>query len=1350
MGRNRGMSILSPGMDARDYNGMSGRENTVRDWGENAAETLARRFSPSEPRRSRGSGLDSTIRTVTPEPIEVTDDNLSILETPPRLFPPVPTSPRSIPGGEKPKERRQGLVFHDSCSSDSIDRPVQSTMSLRSRPRTYTVDATTRKRSGSGGAPRNRQRIGSIHSTNSSSFHDLEPRSDASTAVGYLTTSNRNALTKSDSLKQEKGNGRRLAKKHSRPTSPFQAYVDIPSIDCLPDPVSTGDAKKILCLMKNLRGRMRGEVEYQTVERGQWYRGMCYIDNVKGSLMYEDDDKGPFHIDVATDLRGCRVKPIMYSLERQVRCLEILNPNLGLDLRLLPKDPAEFDPWLAAILPWQQIRLAPFSPGPLKSPIGHHDDRRPGVDRRGSAYSNKDSSIIKVAKLLLWDKGPPLSPESIITRRSTRHLRNSGQQWRRISCILQDNGDLKILTENDALLLSVVQLPQLSRSAIQKLDKSVLGEEYCVAIFPQYTSTSTDLSVFRPIYLALESRLVFEVWLCLLRAFTIPEIYGHDTPQQIEEHEKDEESCERYSSSANDMFRIEKSLSMRIVEAKFRKPGIKTEVPLYGRHSVRPEPDGVLGDYFAEVMLDGEVRARTMTKFETRNPFWREECEFTDLPPYLPKLSIVLKRMEMSQLTVQGFLSSSSAPVADQQVEIICGVIEISVDKLERGKDNEAWWPILDQNQEQIGEMLMKVRHDEVVVLLAKDYQPISELLHNFNNGLTLQISQVIPNNLRQLSEILINIFQVSGNGSEWLKALVEDEIDGIGKEAPTKRLRYSRRIGSNEVSFTSFDREQSVRDMGKSLNTEANLLFRGNSLLTQALDFHMRRVGKEYLSEILGDQIRTINNINPDCEVDPSRIDNDGAFDKNWESLIALTTDVWRSIADSATRCPPELRQIFKYIRAVAEDRYGDFLRTVAYTSVSGFIFLRFFCPAILNPKLFGLLPDHPQQKAQRTFTLIAKSLQALANLSNFGQKESWMEPMNKFLYQHRQGVKEFLHAICAIAPDRTNFAVPASYSTPITILARLPPTSREGFPSLPYLIDHARSFADLVKLWLEGTSQSMTQSLEGDLAEFNDLCIALKKRTDECILKAEEYGDRVADQVSLQFEDIVEGLQSTHFQESPQIRPLPPVQSHLQPEPEPEHPVLSPPWQDYSMNNSNATSINNTGQTPLRAPGSAGSGSEKTGPTSSSKEKEKKEKQNFWEATFGKDSKNQRPFAPPFDNSAQQLGMQATSPPGDKKVLAGFGLNRQEKQSRSFLGGLRRKGKPEPKSQGSGSSNDGGYVMAPAILGGQRMGISLDTGGGYARGSGGDGLRDEIVSPTTGGWGHMQREGRGDGGMF
>jgi hypothetical protein len=106
-----------------------------------------------------------------------------------------------------------------------------------------------------------------------------------------------------------------------------------------------------------------------------------------------------------------------------------------------------------------------------------------------------------------------------------------------------------------------------------------------------------------------------------------------------------------------------------------------------------------------------------------------------------------------------------------------------------------------------------------------------------------------------------------------------------------------------------------------------------------------------------IGERLREIDESDPECEVDPSRVARTEDLDRNWRSLISLTTGVWKAIANSYNNCPPELRRIFRHVRACAEDRYGDFLRTVTYSSVSGFLFLRFFCPAILNPKLFGLL---------------------------------------------------------------------------------------------------------------------------------------------------------------------------------------------------------------------------------------------------------------------------------------------------------------------------------------------------------------------------------------------------------
>ena len=81
-----------------------------------------------------------------------------------------------------------------------------------------------------------------------------------------------------------------------------------------------------------------------------------------------------------------------------------------------------------------------------------------------------------------------------------------------------------------------------------------------------------------------------------------------------------------------------------------------------------------------------------------------------------------------------------------------------------------------------------------------------------------------------------------------------------------------------------------------------------------------------------------------------------------NWRRLKEYTTDVWDLIIRSAHACPPELRRLFRHIRDCARDCYGDGVPSVAYTSVSGLLFLRFFCPAILNPHLFGLVErKHP-----------------------------------------------------------------------------------------------------------------------------------------------------------------------------------------------------------------------------------------------------------------------------------------------------------------------------------------------------------------------------------------------------
>lgn len=61
------------------------------------------------------------------------------------------------------------------------------------------------------------------------------------------------------------------------------------------------------------------------------------------------------------------------------------------------------------------------------------------------------------------------------------------------------------------------------------------------------------------------------------------------------------------------------------------------------------------------------------------------------------------------------------------------------------------------------------------------------------------------------------------------------------------------------------------------------------------------------------------------------------------------------------------------------------------------------------------SILTEHPEPRAHRTLTLIAKSLQGLANLVLFGTKESWMVPMNEFINVR----KKYIHSFDLIANE-------------------------------------------------------------------------------------------------------------------------------------------------------------------------------------------------------------------------------------------------------------------------------------------------------------------------------------------
>jgi hypothetical protein len=953
-------------------------------------------FSPHRVKSREDIGYSSrnpfgaTIRTVTPESIPEAQA-VSATEIEQRFIPGSQTSQPASPKGSVRESPGQSSGLYRLRSGSNNENRHAMIIRDHARPRTRTLD----ERSNRDASPPNvyiksKHRIGSGHSISSTNFNVVD---DAVASIGHPAI-----IPPPWSIGQRSGepSRNRTAKPQPREADPNPSSSGGRQSQASEHaPVPPTDTRKMLALMKSTCGRMEGPLAFRRSGTTPWAISYCSINDEAGSLVYEPNSPDLHYRTLIPDLRGCNIKP-QWDAESHMPYLDVGPQNSKLKIHLRPHSQDEFDSWFAALLCWQPIRPKGIH-NRMAKPAGPASSERRLIDsRRHSEVSlTKDSPIIKVGKMIFWDTNVSYSyagtPKGGKPQPSRMQSFGS-RRWRRVSCTLRENGELKLYSEQDVTMVSCVHLSQLCRSAVQRLDPSVLDNDFCLAIYPQYSSasptssaTSSSQPLLRPIFLSLESRVLYEVWLVLLRAFTIPQLYG---PKQI--LPEDLTLSSRSMSSAQipavaDVFRMERSLSVRVVETRLAPP----IVPPDGNEKPRSEKDERKrreeakerekekddGGYYAEVLLDGEIRSKTMVKTLKETLFWREEFEFVDLPAALSLASIVLKKrppsppqnersMQKEMKRIHDAINSGDGGggqtglTFDTQI----GKVDIYLDDLEAGKAVEKWWPLLNTHGQTVGEILVSITTEESVILMARDYQPLSELLHRFSNGLTLQIAQMVSGELKRLSECLLNIFQVSGCAGEWIMSLVEEEIDGTFRETPASRTRLSRRTNSNDSGEgTQFgpplDRELLVRDMGKSATVEANLLFRGNTLLTKSLDLHMKRLGKEYLEETLGDKLKEIADKDPVCEVDPNRVENLNDLDRNWRKLITWTSECWKCIYNSAAKCPPELRIVFRHIRACAEERYGNFLKTVCYSSVSGFLFLRFFCPAILNPKLFGLL---------------------------------------------------------------------------------------------------------------------------------------------------------------------------------------------------------------------------------------------------------------------------------------------------------------------------------------------------------------------------------------------------------
>ncbi|CAH0558267.1 unnamed protein product [Brassicogethes aeneus] len=218
---------------------------------------------------------------------------------------------------------------------------------------------------------------------------------------------------------------------------------------------------------------------------------------------------------------------------------------------------------------------------------------------------------------------------------------------------------------------------------------------------------------------------------------------------------------------------------------------------------------------------------------------------------------------------------------------------------------------------------------------------------------------------------------------------------------------------------------------------TDPTTIFRGNTLVSKMMDEAMRLIGLQYLHKTLRPTLEQIFTERKSCEIDPTRVTDQNTVRQNMATLKGYIQKIFDAITQSAVHCPALMCQIFHNLKECALAYFPD-NRAVRYSVISGFIFLRFFAPAILGPKLFDLTTQQIDCQTNRTLTLISKTIQSLGNLVSCRSiqqvcKEGYMEQVYKEFYteSHRTAMRQFLEIVSA----NTSNLQTIDNDTPVTL---------------------------------------------------------------------------------------------------------------------------------------------------------------------------------------------------------------------------------------------------------------------------------------------------------------------------